>query len=79
MSLGSTGRDRITGFKGVITGHCTYISGCSQFLLVPPFNGEKPIESQWFDEQRIELLADVPVIALDNGSTPGCDKAAPKR
>jgi hypothetical protein len=36
-------------------------------------------EAQWFDVQRLHRLENVPRIILDNGSTPGHDKAAPKR
>ncbi len=33
--LGNTYADKITGFKGVATGHCEYITGCAQTLLQP--------------------------------------------
>lgn len=76
--LGRTGTDKITGFTGVITGHCSYLTGCSQFLLAPPVRDGALVESQWFDEQRIEIgTADA--VVLDNGATPGCDRAAPRR
>lgn len=76
--LGSTARDRITGFTGVVMGVCDYLSGCSQALLVPPMQDGKLPESQWFDVQRLEDTG-AERIVLDNGATPGCDKAAPKR
>lgn len=76
--LGSTVRDRITGFTGVVTGHVEYLTGCNQALVVPPMRDGKLPESQWFDVQRLEDTG-AECIVLDNGATPGCDKAAPKR
>lgn len=76
--LGTTARDRITGFTGVVMGVCDYLSGCSQALLVPPMQDGKLPESQWFDVQRLEDTGAVRIV-LDNGATPGCAKAAPKR
>jgi len=79
MELGITVKDRITGFKGVVTGFVQYISGCNQALVVPKASGEGAyIEAQWFDIQRLEQQ-DEPQIKLDNGATPGCDRAPPKR
>jgi len=36
-------------------------------------------EPRWFDEQRIDVDPDADVIVLDNGATPGFDKAPPTR
>jgi hypothetical protein len=36
IALGRRGRDVITGFEGVITGHVAYLTGCNQYLLAPP-------------------------------------------
>lgn len=77
--FGRKAKDSITGFEGIITGHVRYISGCSQVLITPPVDGDgKKRDGEFFDEQRIEIL-DAPKIRLDNGRTPGCDMAAPKR
>jgi hypothetical protein len=77
--LGTTQRDKITSFQGVVVGFCQYISGCNQALLSPGVD-EKGAhrESQWFDIQRLEQVGSN-VIHLDNGATPGFDRAAPKR
>jgi hypothetical protein len=79
IELGDTAQDRITGFQGVVTGLCYYISGCNQALIVPEVKDGAFREAQWFDVQRLHRLENVPRIILDNGSTPGHDKAAPKR
>jgi hypothetical protein len=77
--LGHTFRDRITGFQGICTGYVEYLTGCNQALVVPPISADGAIRSaEWFDVQRLERQANPPV-ALDNGATPGPDKAAPKR
>ena len=77
--LGTRVRDRITGFTGIITGVCYYISGCNQAMVVPPVDDQgKRRESEWFDVQRLERLDDSNVV-LDNDETPGCDAPPPKR
>lgn len=77
--MGRKGRDRITGFEGVVTGHCEYLTGCHQTLLIPPVDDKGAArDGQWFDDQRIEILADAAIV-LDNGDTPGCDIPAPIR
>lgn len=76
--LVNTYTDRITGFTGIAVGHCEYLTGCNQTLLSP--RGSDPSkrpESEWFDDQRLEMTDAAP-FSLDNGSTPGCDKAAPR-
>ncbi len=77
--LGMTMRDKITGFSGVVVGYVEYISGCNQALLAPKAKDDGSLgDSQWFDMQRMERVGTTK-IKLDNGETPGCDRAAPKR
>ena len=79
MEMGWSVKDRITGFAGVVTGRAEYISGCNQALVAPPLGKEgQHRDSQWLDEQRLERVGDEQV-TLDNGSNPGCDRAAPVR
>lgn len=78
-TLGFTYRDRITGYSGIAIGHCAYLTGCSQTLLIPKIGADgKRQDGEWFDDQRLEQL-EAPRISLNNGATPGCDRAAPKR
>ena len=80
IEFGVTARDRITGFSGVITGRTEYISGCTQILLVPQIDKDgKLVEGVWFDAQRLEVLVGLPQIILNNGATPGPDRAPPRR
>lgn len=78
--LGKTATDRITGFKGVVTGYCEYISGCNQALVVPPVKADgTSVYPGWFDVQRLAIDESIPRVVLDNGDTPGCDMPAPVR
>lgn len=77
--LGTTQRDKVTGFQGVAIAFCEYISGCNQVLLAPKADEKGDFkESHWFDMQRLEQVG-TEAIVLDNGKTPGFDKQAPKR
>jgi hypothetical protein len=55
IQLGKKGKDKITGFEGIIIGRAEYLTGCTQYGLAGSLvNGEiKPAE--WFDEGRIEI------------------------
>lgn len=77
--LGLTFKDKITGFEGVATGYVQYLTGCNQVLLAPRCGPDGALrDSQWFDQQRLETQMNA-AVTLDNGVTPGCDRAAPKR
>lgn len=77
--LGSQVKDRITGFKGVVTGYCAYLSGCNQALVAPKVTKDGSFkQGEWFDVQRLERVG-TSVVVLENGATPGHDRPAPKR
>lgn len=79
MQLGITARDKITGFKGVVIGYVEYLTGCNQALLQPAgSDATKRPDAEWFDVQRLTRVG-TSKVTLDNGKTPGCDRAAPKR
>ena len=79
IELGKSYQDKITGFKGVATGYCSYISGCNQVLLAPKVSSDGSFkEGQWIDEQRLVESIEK-VVILDNKKTPGFDRQAPKR
>lgn len=80
ITLGAKYTDRITGFSGVCTGYVTYLTGCNQALLAASVKADGGLgESNWFDEQRLTVVEDFAPIVLDNGNTPGSDKAPPIR
>ncbi|MCT3671981.1 hypothetical protein HZQ94_02100 [Elizabethkingia anophelis] len=69
-------KEKISGFTGVITGTCFYLTGCNQYLVTakPKDEFSEPV-SLWYDEGRLELIGDSfsaeDIAAEDNG----CDKA----
>jgi hypothetical protein len=78
--LGYTVVDRLTGFRGVVSGYVTYISGCNQCLVVPRAKeNSELVTPEWFDEQRLQIDSACPRIVLDNAVAPGFDLAPPKR
>lgn len=83
--IGLPGTDSLTGFKGTITGHVRFISGCNQLLLTPTVTADGSIRSpEWFDEQRVAVGDADQRVVLDNAATPGHDRMptpsqAPKR
>ena len=71
VTLGAEYKDKITGFKGVCTGYCEYISGCNQALLAPRVGKDgKPLSGEWYNVQRLERIGKK-IITLDNIETPG--------
>lgn len=78
FNFGDNIRDRITGFEGRCVGFTAYITGCSQVLLAPPVGDKGEFrESQWFDEQRCELMPGA-ALTIENGINPGADRPAPR-
>ncbi len=78
--IGRRGRDIITNFSGIIIGRLEYISGCSQLLLSGRAKDDGTLgDGHWIDEQRVEIDMEKAKVVLDNGSTPGADKAPPAR
>lgn len=55
-NFGKKGRDKVTGFKGVITAKCFYMYGCAQYLITPQVDKDGKIsDGQWFDDGRVEV------------------------
>lgn len=75
--MGCEVKDKITGYRGIVTGRVSYISGCDQALVAgKEKNGD--IKTAWFDVQRLERIGKK-VIVLDNSKTPGADVPPPAR
>ena len=54
IKLGKTYRDKITGYEGVATAICKYLSGCVQVTLEGEYNKDKnEFPSWWIDESRL--------------------------
>ena len=79
IELGQLVKDKITGYAGIVTGLCEYISGCNQALIVPRVGKDgKRDQGEWFDVQRLAVTSKT-ILRLNNNSTPGPDREAPKR
>lgn len=58
MQLGDMMRDTITGFTGVAISKHEYLNGCVRWSLQPKdMKDGKPVESQSFDEEQLELVS----------------------
>lgn len=80
IELGVTAEDKVTGFRGVVTGYVTYLTGCNQCLLMPKADKDgKCQDGAWFDEQRVVVDEEKPIINTDNSKSKGFDMEAPKR
>lgn len=71
LTLGVTVNDRITGFKGTVTGLVSYVTGCDQALVTPRCkDGEenKLPEGTWLDVNRLEVDPAVAPVVMDAAS-----------
>lgn len=73
VKLGNKVKDNITGFTGIATGRTEWLYGCARICIEPQeLKDGKPIDSCWFDEQRVVVLTDdAPVVSKDNSATSG--------
>lgn len=86
-TLGDRAKDVITGFEGIVTGRCEYLTGCEQVLLIPPVDKDgKRVDGEWFDIDRC-TVSDVAAVTVGTKATvssiartsAGADKPAPVR
>jgi hypothetical protein len=57
--LGKIGKDKITGFTGVLTSRCEFLTGCNRYCIQPrELKDGKPIDGIYFDESQIEVVGD---------------------
>ena len=69
--------EKITGFKGTITGTCFYLTGCNQYLITARAEkeGKEPV-ALWYDEGRLTLVKKEAFEQSDvTGKDNGCDIA----
>lgn len=57
ITLGDRVHDKVSGFKGIVTGRLEYLNGCRQFLVKPEQLDKdgKMIDGIWIDEQYLVL------------------------
>lgn len=57
ITLGKEGKDKITGFQGIITAKVEYLYGCNQYGLTPKVGEDGATKgTEFFDEGRIEVI-----------------------
>lgn len=55
--LGLKAKEKVTGFKGIITSRCEFMTGCNRYCIQPQeLKDGKPIEGIYFDEDQIEII-----------------------
>ncbi len=63
--LGKPGKDRVTGFSGIITSLSFDLYGCIQAVITPQADKKEGVkDGHWFDVTRIEVTGNKPVIPL---------------
>lgn len=58
VHLGDVARDRISGFRGVVTARTEWLYGCIRVALAPTLlkeSGELR-EAEWFDENQVDVV-----------------------
>lgn len=58
IELGKKAKDRITGFEGIVTGRCQYLTSNDQYSLTPKAAAGVLGKAEWFDEGRLEVTGD---------------------
>ena len=58
VRLGQMGRDKITGYEGIVMAKSQYLTGCDMILLAPVTLDKegKRKEGEWFDDVRVEPI-----------------------
>lgn len=63
--LGWKAKDKVTGFIGIIVYRVEHITGCPVYGLEPGLDKDNKMqEKQSFDENRIEIIGNEPVVDL---------------
>lgn len=63
IALGSEVKDKVTGYRGIVTGCTQWLNGCNRYQVQAPMNkkdGKIP-EIQGFDEDNLEIIKDAAV------------------
>ena len=56
IKLGQQAKDKVSGFKGILTGRASYITGCDQYCIAPTVGKDGEVkDGRWFDEGRIQI------------------------
>jgi hypothetical protein len=77
VKLGQIVRDQITDITGVVTARVEYLTGCEQVLVQPKAKDNSYIESRWFDEDRVVIVDEKPLVLKVTHNGP--DREAPRK
>ncbi len=84
--LGAEVKEVISGFVGVVTGRCEYLTGCRQYSVHPNKLGKdgKLLDSYWFDEDKLIPTGKKEIVLGNNqakeaSKNNGCDVNPPKQ
>lgn len=78
--LGKEGKDKVTGFEGIIVSRINYLFGCTQYGIAPKAKDGKLGDTMYFDEGRIEITGrgvlpeEVRTPGYDGGENRDCPK-----
>lgn len=74
QNFGKEGKDKITGFVGIITARCDYMYGCGQYCLTAKLDKDgKTQDGKWFDVGRIEIIGEGVNVSDVQTEKPGCE------
>lgn len=81
VKLGSKVRDSLTGFEGIAVARTEWLYGCSRVGVESTvLKDGKPIGTEWFDEQRCELVEEMkPKVSPQSSATSGGPQKDPTR
>jgi hypothetical protein len=78
IKLGDQVKDIISGFEGIVTGACKYLTGCTQFSVIPRVDDKGNFsEGHWFDEDRL-VVTEESVVSIPSNSNGGSTADAPR-
>lgn len=69
--IGLTATDKITGYTGIVTGFCAYITGCDQYGVTSKSkDGSEIGKTNWIDVNRLSFSGEK--LELDTSEDKGC-------
>ena len=69
VKLGSTVKDRVTGFVGTVTVRCEYLDGDAR-CGVSPLSADGALKDHWFDEGRLMVLGEMQPNTVEPAAEP---------
>lgn len=80
-AIGDLGKDRVTGFTGVVTATAQHITGCDTVYLTPKVDKDgKHGDGGWYDVHRVDVVeaGHVKLPNTENGQVGAMDLPAPR-